>query len=151
MKIKPGPTAEPIVCQACDGCGWVDGGKPCPRLCSENGLTTIYECDCCNEEHDLRDEKTFSAKGVRVTPALVTYSVGPHVYHYCEFCAPAEAIGDGEGLRAMLRDLRAMKRHTDRMVAGPDWPSTVGVLVGHAASLEQAVLDLCEQCGVAAS
>lgn len=148
MKIKPGPTAEAIVCQRCEGCRWLDGGETCPR-CDENGLTTEYDCGCCGDTYDLRREKYFTAQGVGLTPALVTYSVGPRTYHYCEHCAQAEAIGDGEGLRAMLRDLGRLKDASKGTCNDID-AYLSGIIIGHAASLEQVVLDLCEQCGVEA-
>lgn len=144
---QPAPKPEPFDCQKCDGAGISPVyGTTCTR-CDGGGRTTIFDCGCCGIEFDAEDAWTALEHGGRMqTPRRVAYSVGPHQYTYCSICAPLEAIGNGSHLRAMLADVRALRRVANDLRGES---GRAGVAVGLAASVEQALLDLADWCGVA--
>ena len=151
----PTPTKpEPfeITCQACERRGWK--GEACSR-CDGTRYTSIWDCGRCGEEFDGREVYINLPHREHVLQTkLVTYTVGCREYTFCANCAPAEAIGDGAGLRAMLADLLKLKARTEVRRSDPDYCAPeyqMAVIRGHAASIEAALLDLALWAGVAVS
>jgi len=148
----PAPTKpEPFRCQRCRGTGRYERDD-CLR-CDGDGTTYEWDCLRCADTFDVRDEWSYTHPGKTMrTPHRVTYTVGCREYTFCANCAPAEAIGDGAGLRAMLADVRALLC-VARVTIGQTTYDTlrVGIAIGHAASIEAALLDLALWAGVAVS
>lgn len=115
-----------LPCQWCDGSMWCTPTDRCTR-CTEDG-TEEWSCGSCCQTFHL---------GNSLHPLPVIYEWEGRELRFCSHCAPAEAIGDGEILRAIIRDVRKLVESARDSVA-----------LGHARSVEAALLDLCALSGV---